>query len=112
MHRFVTLVILTGLVTGCASTGLSTPDNERPDWVQDRLADGDRRDAPAVVPVTSLSRQDAAALDREAQRLIQAREQLDAEAERLIREPDQSSADDFVNEGQARTTPPEDGTGH
>ncbi len=112
MHRFVTLVILTGLVTGCASTGLTTSDADRPDWVRDRLADGDRRDAPAVIPVTSLSRQDAAALDQEADRLIREREQLDAEAERLIREPDQSSADEFVNEGQARTTPPEDGTGH
>ncbi|MAK64690.1 MAG: hypothetical protein CMF75_08140 [Maricaulis sp.] len=112
MHRFVTHVILSGLMTGCASTGLVTSDADRPDWVRERLADGDRRDAPAVIPVTSLSRQDAEALDAEARRLIEEREQLDAEAERLIREPGQSSADEFVNEGQERTTPPGDGTGH
>ena len=37
-----------------------------------------------MIPVTSLSRQDAEALDAEARRLIEEREQLDAEAERLI----------------------------
>ncbi|WP_203292271.1 hypothetical protein [Maricaulis parjimensis] len=112
MHRFVTLVILSGLMTGCAASGLVADEADRPDWVQDRLADGDRRDAPTVVPVTSLSPEEAHALDREALRLIQAREQLDEEANRLIREPGQSSADEFVNEGQARTTPPQDETGH
>lgn len=107
MHRFVTAVSLSVLASACAVIDMPDPEAGQPAWVEDRIAAGDRRDAPAVVPVTSLAPGEEEALDRSAQELIRKREALEAEAERVTEAEERSQPSDFIAEGQDRTTPPE-----
>jgi hypothetical protein len=110
MHRFVLSAALTVVLAGCAA--VTPPDSaDQPDWVRERVAAGDGRDAPAVVPVTSLSPSEERELDWAAADLLRERDQLDAEAERRLRPEDQSATEDFISDGQARTTPPDEGGG-
>lgn len=108
MHRFVTVLCLPVLVSACAVVDIPDPATDQPAWVEQRIESGDRREAPAVIPVTSLEPGEEQALDRSAAALIRARDALNAEAERGERPADQPGTSEFVATGQERTTPPDD----
>jgi hypothetical protein len=105
MKRFFAAVCLAVPASACAIVDMPDPDAGQPAWAEQRIAAGDRRGAPAVIPVTSLQPGEEAALERSARELVAKRELLDAEAARLLAEQ-QSGTSDFLAEGQERTSPP------
>ena len=109
MHRFVTTAGLAALLGGCAAVDMPDVEATHPDWVEERLEAGvEDRAAPRTVPERTLPRGEGAEMDAQARRLLERRDALNAEAEDREGQDAPSSASDFVNEGQARTTPPQD----
>ena len=93
---------------GCAVIDMPASDDANPSWVDERLdRAGDRREAPPVVPVTSLPQSEAGAMDAATQRLLDERAAMQAEAVRRDEENRRGDASDFVSDGQARTQPPQ-----
>ncbi|OLF78015.1 hypothetical protein AWH62_04975 [Maricaulis sp. W15] len=108
MQHVLIAVSITLLVGGCAVVDRPTENAGNPDWVEDRLDQaGDGRQAPAVVPVTSIPAAQTSAMDAEARRLLAARAAMAAEAERREAENRRGSPEEFTSEGQARTQPPQ-----
>lgn len=106
-HVLFALSVTLG-IGGCAVVDMPGSDDANPAWVEERLARaGDRREAPAVVPVTSLPAREARAMDAATQRLLAERAEMQAEAERREERNRRADAGDFVDDGQARTQPPQ-----
>ena len=108
MHHVLIAVSITLLVGGCAVVDMPVNSVSHPGWVEERLDNaGDGRQAPRVVPVTSIPASEANAMDAAAQRLLAERAAIEAEARQRDEENRRSPAEDFASEGQARTQPPQ-----
>ncbi|WP_291842338.1 hypothetical protein [Maricaulis sp.] len=108
MQHVLIAVSITLLVGGCAVIDMPTASGSNPDWVEERLREaGDGRQAPAVVPVTSIPASEANAMDVAARRLLAERAAMEAEAQRREEENRRGSAEEFASQGQARTQPPQ-----
>ncbi|WP_323761192.1 hypothetical protein [Maricaulis sp.] len=96
------------LLGGCAVVEMPTADVRHPDWVEDRLNNaGDGRQAPPVVPVTSLADGEGEAMDRAARQLLAEKAAMEAAAAHQVEANQRGSAEEFVTDGQARTEPPQ-----
>lgn len=108
MQHVTFALSITLLLGGCAVVDMPVGDVSHPDWVEDRLDNaGDGRQAPSVVPVTSLADGEGEAMDSAARQLLAEKAAMEAAAARQAEANQRGSAEEFVTDGQARTEPPQ-----
>ena len=107
MQRIFAFVSCSLALVSCA--GIDIPGDEaNPAWVNARIAaEGEGHSAPATIPQHTLEPGAEQVMDHEAMALLRKREMLNALADEANR-TDTVPPEDFVAEGQDRTSPPQD----
>jgi len=106
MFRLITILFACLAASACAVIEMpQASDND--DWVDQRLAEDEMdRTAPETIPQTRMSRALTTELDQSAQTVMERRDELIDEEMQAI-PADETTTEDFIESGIARTTPPD-----
>lgn len=108
MTRPILVLLFCGIANACAVIDMPVNDGRNPAWVEDRLAaDAQTREAPLAVSERRIETAEERALRDGQSEVLESRATMDADLAAMSGS-DESSAEDFITDGQERVTPPEE----